>query len=79
VAGVGVLSDNAAANEFAKWLLGKTAQQYFVEKTAEYSLIGLAPMYGIKAITEVESPTIDLSNLATLSVTLELIRTAGLL
>jgi iron(III) transport system substrate-binding protein len=79
VAGVGVLSDNPAANEFAKWLLGKTAQQYFVEKTAEYSLIGLAPMYGIKPITEVESPTFDLSDLATLSVTLELIRTAGLL
>ena len=79
VAGVGVLSDKPAANEFAKWLLGKTAQQYFVERTAEYSLIGLAPMYGIKPITEIESPVFDLSDLATLSVTLELIRTAGLL
>jgi iron(III) transport system substrate-binding protein len=79
VAGVGVLSDNPAANEFAKWLLGKTAQQYFVEKTAEYSLIGLAPMYGIKPITEIEAPEFDLSDLATLSETLELIRKAGLL
>jgi len=79
VAGVGVLSDNPAANEFAKWLLGQTAQQYFVEKTAEYSLIGIAPMYGIKPITEIESPEFDLSDLATLAVTLELIRKAGLL
>jgi iron(III) transport system substrate-binding protein len=79
VAGVGVLSDNPAANEFAKWLLGQTAQQYFVEKTAEYSLIGLAPMYGIKPITEIEAPEFDLSDLATLSETLELIRKAGLL
>jgi iron(III) transport system substrate-binding protein len=79
VAGVGVLSDNPAANEFAKWLLGQTAQQYFVEKTAEYSLTGIAPMYGIKPITEIESPAFDLSDLATLAVTLELIRTAGLL
>jgi iron(III) transport system substrate-binding protein len=79
VAGVGVLTDKPAANEFAKWLLGKTAQQYFVERTAEYSLIGLAPMYGIKPITEIASPVFDLSDLATLSVTLELIRTAGLL
>jgi iron(III) transport system substrate-binding protein len=79
VAGVGVLSDNPAAYEFAKWLLGQTAQQYFVEKTAEYSLIGLAPMYGIKPITEIEAPEFDLSDLATLSETLELIRKAGLL
>jgi iron(III) transport system substrate-binding protein len=79
VAGVGVLSDNPAANEFAKWLFGKTAQQYFIEKTAEYSLIGLAPMYGIKPITEIEAPVFDLSDLATLSETLELIRKAGLL
>ena len=79
VAGVGVLSDNPAANEFAKWLLGQTAQQYFVEKTAEYSLIGIAPMYGIKPITEIEAPVFDLSDLATLAVTLELIRKAGLL
>lgn len=79
VAGVGVLSDNSAANEFAKWLLGETAQQYFVEQTAEYSLTGVAPMYGIKPIEEIEAPEIDLSDLASLSVTLEMIRKAGLL
>jgi hypothetical protein len=36
-------------------------------------------MYGIKSITEVEAPVFDLSDLATLSETLELIRKAGLL
>lgn len=79
VAGVGILSDNKSAFEFANWLLGQSAQQYFVEKTAEYSLIGIAPMYGIKPITEIQAPEFDLSDLATLSVTLELIRKAGLL
>ena len=79
VAGVGVLSDNPSANEFAQWLLGDTAQQYFVERTAEYSLTGIAPMYGIKPMDQIEAPVFDLSDLATLSVTLELIRKAGLL
>ncbi|MFM7013888.1 MAG: iron ABC transporter substrate-binding protein [Actinomycetota bacterium] len=79
VAGVGVMSENPAANEFAKWLLGPTAQQFFVEKTAEYSLTGIPPMYGIKPMEEIEAPKIDLSDLSSLSQTLELIRKAGLL
>lgn len=57
----------------------ETAQRYFVDKTAEYSLTGLSPKEGIRPLEEIEAPVIDLSDLASLSITLELIRKAGLL
>jgi len=79
VAGVAVLSDNPSANVFAKWLLGNTAQQYFVEKTREYSLTGIPEVSGLKPLSEIKAPSIDLSDLESLSETLELIRKAGLL
>ena len=78
VAGVGVLSDKPEAQTFAKWLLGETAQKFFVEKTAEYSLTGLAPIDGLLPLTDVPAAKIDLSALAPLAETLELIRDAGL-
>ena len=78
VAGVGVLSDKPAAQTFAKWLLGSTAQTFFVEKTAEYSLTGLAAREGLPALDEIAAPEIDLSSLSTLAQTLELIRNARL-
>jgi len=79
VAGVAVLSENASANVFAKWLLGETAQNYFVQKTWEYSLTGVPEATGLKPLNEIKSPKIDLSDLDSLSETLELIRKAGLL
>lgn len=78
VAGVGVLSDNSGARAFAAWLLGDTAQQYFTDKTFEYSLTGLAAPAGLPALGELASPKIDLSALAPLGATLEMIRSAGL-
>jgi iron(III) transport system substrate-binding protein len=78
VAGVGVLSDNSAARTFAAWLLGDTAQKYFTEKTFEYSLTGLAAPAGLPALGELAAPKIDLSALAPLAATLEMIRSAGL-
>jgi iron(III) transport system substrate-binding protein len=79
VAGVAVLSDNASANVFVKWLLGDTAQNYFVERTREYSLTGVPDVHGVKPFGEIKAPNIDLSDLDSLSETLELIRKAGLL
>ena len=79
VAGVAVLSDNPSANVFAKWLLGDTAQKYFVERTREYSLTGVPGVAGLKPLKEIKAPTIDLSDLDSLAETLELIRKAGLL
>lgn len=79
VAGVGVLNDKLASREFAAWLLGERAQQYFVDKTKEYSLTGLAQAEGLIPLSEIQSPEIDLSDLDSLSMTLDLIRKAGLL
>ena len=79
VAGVAVLSDNPSANVFAKWLLGDTAQKYFVERTREYSLTGVPEVAGLKPLKDIKAPAIDLSNLDSLAETLELIRKAGLL
>jgi iron(III) transport system substrate-binding protein len=79
VAGAAVLSDNPSANVFVKWLLGDTAQNYFVERTREYSLTGVPEVAGLKPFGEIKAPKIDLSDLDSLAETLELIRKAGLL
>jgi len=79
VAGAAVLSDNPSANVFVKWLLGDTAQNYFVERTREYSLTGVPDVAGLKPFGEIKAPDIDLSDLDSLAETLELIRKAGLL
>jgi iron(III) transport system substrate-binding protein len=78
VAGVGLLSDNFAARSFAAWLLSETAQRYFTETTFEYSLTGIAAPAGLPALGDLASPKIDLSALAPLGATLEMIRSAGL-
>lgn len=79
VAGAAVLSENPSANVFVKWLLGETAQTYFVSKTWEYSLTGVKDAVGLKPFGDIKAPEIDLSDLDSLSETLELIRKAGLL
>jgi iron(III) transport system substrate-binding protein len=79
VAGVAVLTENASANVFVKWLLGDTAQNYFVERTREYSLTGVPDIAGVKPFGDIKAPNIDLSDLDSLAETLELIRKAGLL
>ncbi len=78
VAGIGVLSDKPEAQTFAKWLLSETAQTYFVEKTAEYSLTGIPAQGNLPALKDLPAAQIDLSALAPLAKTLELIRDAGL-
>jgi iron(III) transport system substrate-binding protein len=78
VAGVGVLSDKPEAMQFAAWLLGTKAQQFFVDNTAEYSLTGIPAQSGLPPLDSIQSPTIDLSALAPLAETLELIRASGL-
>lgn len=79
VAGVAVLSDNPNARAFAKWLLGDTAQRYFVERTREYSMTGIPEVAGLKPLSAIRAPKFDLSDLDSLAETLELIRKAGLL
>lgn len=80
VAGVGVLTDNPAADTFAAWLLGGSAQRYFVENTFEYALVaGIPPAGALPALKDIQSPDINLADLATLNRTLELISEAGLI
>jgi iron(III) transport system substrate-binding protein len=79
VAGVAALSDNPSANVFVKWLLGDTAQNYFVERTREYSLTGVPDVAGVKPFGDIKAPEIDLSDLDSLEETLKLIQEARLL
>lgn len=78
VAGAGALTDKPEAQTFIKWLLGKSAQTFFVEKTAEYSLTGIPAQASLPALATLPAVKIDLSALAPLAATLELIRDAGL-
>jgi iron(III) transport system substrate-binding protein len=80
VAGVGMVSDSAAAKLFVEYLLSKSAQEYFAIQTSEYPLIsGVDKVVDLPALTEVPAPDIDLSDLDSLSETLDLIREAGLI
>ena len=79
VAGAGILSDASAAQEFVTWLLGTTAQKFFTETTFEYSLVGTsAAPAGLPELEEISSPKINLEDLKTLSVTLEMLSEVGL-
>jgi iron(III) transport system substrate-binding protein len=80
VAGVGMLADSDSAKEFIKYLLSDQGQAYFAEETREYPLVGgISPADQLTPLAEIPSPEIDLSDLDTLSETLELIRQAGLI
>lgn len=79
-AGVGIVEDSSAAQEFVKYLLSETGQRYFAEETREYPLVGdVSPADDLTPLSEIPSPQIDLSDLDALEQTLELIRAAGLL
>lgn len=80
VAGVGMIADSDSAKEFIKYLLSDQGQAYFAEETREYPLVGgVSPADQLTPLAEIPSPEIDLSDLDTLSETLELIRQAGLI
>lgn len=83
VAGAGVLAstDNPdAAEAFIKFMLSKTSQQYFAEKVWEYPLIqGVEAHESLPKLDEIESPDIDLSQLADLEGTLDLLKETGVL
>lgn len=84
VAGVGILSSSkhkTSAQKFVEYLLSPTAQQYFADKTFEFALVS-----GITAadpsqptLASLQAPAIDLSDLASLEQTQELLQKVGLL
>jgi iron(III) transport system substrate-binding protein len=83
VAGLGVLSsapDPEQALALADCLLQPEAQTYFATETSEYPLIeGVESAEGLPALADVESPEIDLTDLADLEGTQELLTDLGLL
>ena len=83
VAGIGLLADSAEAEPaaaFAAYLLSDQAQEYFATQTFEYPLVaGVAAPEGLKPLADVGSPDIDLSDLADLRGTLDLLAEVGLL
>lgn len=83
VAGAGLLTsskNSAAARQFIDYLLGRSAQEYFVTETFEYPLVaGAGAPAGATPLVQIASPNIDLGNLADLDATLRLLRTTGVL
>ena len=80
VAGVSLLSENPNALVFASWLLGETAQKYFLEKTFEYSLTSdVSPDPTLPKLSKIKGPEIDLSDLSSLEQTLQLLTESGLI
>lgn len=83
VAGIGILKtakNRDAAEQLVEYLLSEKAQRYFAEQTFEYPLAeGIAPSVDIPPLSDLETPDIDLSDLADLRGTIELLRETGVL
>ncbi|HWC13243.1 MAG TPA: iron ABC transporter substrate-binding protein [Actinomycetota bacterium] len=83
-AGAGILTsskDPDAATRLLDYLTGEQGQTYFAEETWEYPVVdGYAPAVELVALDDIESPEIDLSDLAgTLEPALDLLAEVGLL
>ncbi len=67
-AGAGIISGTdvpEAARQFVEFLLSETAQTYFATETFEFPLIpGVQPAGGLPALEDLNTPDIDLSQLA---------------
>ncbi len=83
VAGVGITesADNRqGAERFVEFLLSEAGQQYFSETTKEYPLIdGVEPAGDLPSLSSLDSPDIDLGDLADLQGTLSLLREVGII
>jgi iron(III) transport system substrate-binding protein len=83
VAGAGILTTSknpGAAQAFIDFLLSEESQAYFAEETYEYPLVaGIAADDRLTPLDEIASPDIDLSDLADLQGTVELMQEVGIL
>ncbi|MGH2531915.1 MAG: iron ABC transporter substrate-binding protein [Thermomicrobiales bacterium] len=83
VAGIGILAGAANADQaltMVDYLLQDEAQTYFAEQTFEYPMIdGVPTAEGLTPLNELQSPAIDLSDLADLEGTLTLLTEVGVL
>lgn len=82
VSGAGILKGTkrrADAEKFVQYMLGAEAQRYYAERTKEYPLAAnVAPTAGLPPLDSIEGPDIDLSRLASLKATLDLLAEVGL-
>ncbi len=68
------------AQAFIEYLLSETGQTYFVEETFEYPLVpGIDAPEGLPALETLVNPSLDLSDLESLSATQELLAAHGLI
>lgn len=83
VSGAGILAgsaDNPDALALMEYLLGEEGQTYFAEQTLEYPMNpAVPPAAQLVPLSELQGPQIDLGDLASLPVTIEMISSAGLL
>ena len=83
VAGAGVLAnsgDRQAALCLVSYLVSDEGQEFFVSQSFEYPLVaGIAQVDGQPAFDELDPPAIDLSDLASIAETQELLADVGLL
>lgn len=83
VAGVGVLESSdqqELAHELVDFLLSEDAQVYFSDETSEYPLLPEVPAReNLPPLDTIDTPDIDLSDLADLQGTLELLQETGAL
>lgn len=81
VAGLGELATTdqpGGAAAFIDFMLAEEAQRYFAEQSFEYPLIAdISADPRLPALTSLESPAIDLSDLADLQGTVEMLRDVG--
>ena len=82
VSGVAILKGakhRADADKFVTYMLGEEAQRFYAEHTKEYPLAaGVQPPAGLPPLESIEGPDIDLGQLASLKVTLDLLADVGL-
>lgn len=82
VTGSGVVSSTDRSTDalaLVDFLLGTDAQEYFAQETYEYPMIASVPVADeLPPLSDLDAPTIDLDDLASLSATLQLITASGL-
>ncbi len=83
VAGATVMdtaSDEELASNFVRHLLSAEAQEFFAVRTEEYPLVpGVDPLGELPSIEDLNPPELDLTELADVEPTLELMRDVGVL
>lgn len=82
VSGVGIVKGTkhrADAERFVSFMLSADAQRYYADETKEYPVTaGVQPPAGLPPLSSIDGPDIDLSDLASLKETLDLLADVGL-